>query len=89
MSDSNRSLIFPMTAGDLVKSAMIVRVDWYGGRRLQILEVIDVKIEGIPEGAPPAASDVLEIKCRDERDNERTLELRRDTAILITEISRR
>lgn len=81
MSDSNRSLVFPMTAGDVVESVLIVAIAQRGdGPSLGLMEVTGVK---------PLNGTLLEITVRDWRNAERKLELEASTPILLTGISRR
>lgn len=74
-----RNVVFPMTAGDLVQSAVIVA---QGGNLVRMLEVLDVGYESTGETW-------LTIKVRDQlTDEEATLKLKPDTAILVTGITR-
>lgn len=81
-----RNVIFPMTARDLVQSAVIVGVQKRGdGAEVYLLEVEDVL------AAPDEGSDaMLQIEVIEQVTRERaTLELFPDTPLLVTGIRRR
>jgi hypothetical protein len=79
---NTRSLVFPMTAGDVVQSAEIVSIRRTGsGPEVELLEVVDVELV---EGT------LLRIHVKSPYGGETwTLELDAATPILLTGISRR
>jgi len=86
MLDS-RNVIYPMTAGDLVQSALIVGQRNAGrtyGAELRLLEVVDVGYDTEPAAEP------LSVRVRDvSTGEEASLHLNRDTPVLVTGITRR
>ena len=83
MSDI-RNLIFPMTAGDLVQSAVVVGVQKRGdGGEVQLHEVMEVQL--IDEHHDPILHIVFKNKFTLERWETR---LKPDTPVLVTNIRR-
>jgi hypothetical protein len=76
-----RNLIFPMTAGDLVESALVLaQVERGDGPDMRLLEVVQIKT---------GANNRLSITLRDRATFEQAeIELNRSTSVLVSNISR-
>lgn len=90
MSDT-RSLVFPMTARDVVVSVLLVALPLTTGQpRADVWEVVSVEHLGAtPNRGGDAVTTQVTIYARDGADNLRKLELHPDTPLLLTGISRR
>lgn len=89
MTDT-RTLVFPMTAGDVVVSVQIVSVVKLGGKpELVLLEVVDVRDAAEKGHRSRGSDDVLTLVVLDPLGVESELELKRETPLLLTGISRR
>lgn len=90
-----RNLIHPMTAGDLVQSAVIVAQAGQShdsdetrvaGAQLRLLEVVDVEYEATPSTHAAGSRLIIEVRDRDTGEQFQ-LKLHPDTPILVTDIS--